>query len=368
MRSSSEKWLRLTALAVATLCGCGTPGAPQPPSLHLAKPVADLKVTRAGDRVTLTWTIPTETTDGAAFRHAGPTRLCRAVDQPQLNPQLSQCPAVMPLETPNQKTATFANDLPAQSRGPNDYATYAVEVENDRGRSAGLSNQVQVPSAAVSTLNGAPTAQLTPDAVVVTANITPQNDSVQQVLELRRTESSKEKGTPQESTVAKRLLELPAPGEAANIELRDETFDWEKTYEYRVVLVGSAKVPNRTEVVFDAASSVPLEVITHDVFPPAVPTGVQAVFSGPFAGQQPSIDLTWNPDSDRDLAGYFVYRRRQDEPPSAAIKLNAQPVAAPSYRDAAIQSGNRYFFSVSAVDERGNESRRSEETSEQVPK
>ena len=360
MGSTSAKWLCLLAVAVLTLCGCGTPGAPQPPSLDLAKPVSDLKGTRTGDQVILTWTIPAETTDGAAFRHRGATKVCRAIDQPQMK----QCAAVTTAETQNQKTATVTNDLPAESRGPNDYVIYAVEVENDRGRSAGLSNQVEIPAASVSKLNGNPTAQLTPDAVIVTANVTPRNDTVRQALELRRAE----KGNPQESTVARRLLELPMPGEAANIELRDDSFAWEKTYEYRVVLAGSAKVPNGTEVAFDAASSLPVEVVAHDVFPPAVPTGVQAVFSGPFAGQQPSIDLTWNPDSDRDLSGYFIYRRLQDEPASSVTKLSVQPIIAPSYRDTAIQSGNTYFYSVSAVDQRGNESKRSEETSERFPK
>jgi hypothetical protein len=341
--------------------GCGTPGAPQPPSLNLAKPVSDLKAVRVGNQVNLTWTVPTHTTDNATFRHRGDTKICRAIDQPRVGP----CAPIATLPTPaNQKTGSFTTDLPSGSAGPADYVTFAVEVDNDRGRSAGLSNEVQVPAAAVSTLNGAPNVRLTPDAVLVTANLVPQNTTVQQVLELRR----KEKGAQQESTVAQRTLELPTGGEATNVELRDETFAWEKTYEYRVVLVASAKVPKGDFVSFDAATSAPLEVVTHDVFPPAIPTGVQAVFSGQFAGQQPSIDLTWSPDTDRDLAGYFVFRRKANEPESAAVKLNAQPVTAPAYHDTAIEPGNTYVYSVSAIDERGNESKRSEEASEQVPK
>lgn len=360
MRAHLARWLGLSALSISILCGCGTPGAPQPPSLNLAKPVSDLKAVRNGNEVDFTWTIPAETTDGATFRHRGRTKLCQTVDQPQIG----QCNAVLPLATPKQKTATATTPLPSGSNGPNDYATYAVEVDNDRGRNAGLSNQVQIPTALVSRLNGAPSSQLTADAVLVTANITPETEAIQQVLELRR----EEKGTPQETPVARRVLELPAPGEAANVELRDETFTWEKTFEYRVVIVASAKVPNGSTVSFDAASSAPFEVFTHDVFPPAVPSGLQAVFLGQVAGQPPSIDLTWNPDIDRDLAGYFVYRRRQEEPASAAVKLNAQPVAPPAYRDTEIGPGNTYVYSVSAVDEHGNESKRSEETSEEVPK
>jgi hypothetical protein len=353
--------LLLRSLIALFLCGCGTPGVPQPPSLNLAKPVSDLKATRIGDQINLTWTVPNQTTDGATFRHRGETKLCRAIDQPKID----RCTAVLTLHTPTkEKSETATTTVPSDVPGPKDYATFAVAVENDRGRSAGLSNRVQVPTAAVSTLNGTPTAQLTADAVIITTNITSQNGAVLQVLELRR----QEKGNPQETTVARRVLELPTPGEATNIELRDDNLAWEKTYDYRVALVGSAKVPNGDTVSFDAATSPLLEIVAHDVFPPAVPTEVQAVFSGPIGGQQPAIDLTWTPDTDRDLAGYFVYRRLKQEPSSAVVRLNQQPIAAPAYHDTSIQLGNTYVYSVSAVDERGNESKRSEETSEAAPK
>jgi hypothetical protein len=311
--------------------------------------------------VILTWSVPRETNDGAAFRHRGPTKVCRAIDQFELN----RCPVIATLETPtNQKTASFTDDLPADRSGPNDYATYAVEIENDRGRSAGLSNQLQIPTAALSQVHGTPAAQLIPDAVIVTANITEQNPAVPQTIELRR----KEKGESKESTVAYRPLEVLTPSESANIELRDETFVWEKQYEYRAVVVGTGRLPNQSSVAFDGSISPVIEITTHDVFPPAVPTGVQAVFSGALAGQPPSVDLTWNPNSDRDLAGYFIYRRRGEEPAYAAVKLNAPPIGAPAYRDTGVEGGNTYLYSVSAVDDRGNESKRSEEASEKVPK
>jgi fibronectin type 3 domain-containing protein len=49
------------------------------------------------------------------------------------------------------------------------------------------------------------------------------------------------------------------------------------------------------------------------------------------------------------------------------IRLNSDLVKSPSYRDSAVASGKTYTYSVSAVDVRGNESLRSEETSESVP-
>ena len=52
-----------------------------------------------------------------------------------------------------------------------------------------------------------------------------------------------------------------------------------------------------------------VKVFANDVFPPAVPSGLQAVFSGP--GQKPFIDLVWAPVSDADLAGYNVIGMRR---------------------------------------------------------
>jgi fibronectin type 3 domain-containing protein len=68
--------------------------------------------------------------------------------------------------------------------------------------------------------------------------------------------------------------------------------------------------------------------------------------------------------TDADLAGYNVYRREGE---AAPIKLNSDLIKAPSYRDGAVMPGKKYFYSVSAVDLRGNESARSDEASETVP-
>jgi len=105
-----------------------------------------------------------------------------------------------------------------------------------------------------------------------------------------------------------------------------------------------------------------VKVFAHDVYPPAVPSGLQAVFSG--VGQPPFIDLIWSPVTDADLAGYNVYRREDDGP---SAKTNSELVKTPALRDSNVSSGKKYFYSVSAVDLRGNESARSEETSESVP-
>jgi fibronectin type 3 domain-containing protein len=77
------------------------------------------------------------------------------------------------------------------------------------------------------------------------------------------------------------------------------------------------------------------------------------------------IDITWTANTEPDLAGYNVYRRRQNEQP---VKINSDLVKTPRFADPGVQPGIKYFYSVTAVDLRGNESGKSEETSETVPK
>src|SRR5271169_1861464 len=67
----------VTLFFLVVLCGCGTPGAPQPPSLEIPKAITDLKAFRKGNVIILTWTQPTKTTDGMLIKIAGKTKVCR---------------------------------------------------------------------------------------------------------------------------------------------------------------------------------------------------------------------------------------------------------------------------------------------------
>jgi hypothetical protein len=155
--------------------------------------------------------------------------------------------------------------------------------------------------------------------------------------------------------------ELPLDASAAT-QIVDHSFEWEKTYFYRATIVTLIHSEGKPETQFEGEDTPAVKVFAHDVFPPAVPSGLQAVFSG--VGQQPFIDLIWAPDTDADLAGYNIFRC---EPGAEPVKINADLVRTPAFRDMNVASGKVYVYSVSAVDVRGNESARSEEASEAVP-
>ncbi|MGA9979746.1 MAG: hypothetical protein WBQ08_14075 [Candidatus Sulfotelmatobacter sp.] len=400
MKIITGKLLLLGTLLV--LAGCAAMGPPRPPSLELPKPPSDLRAARKGDKVVLTWTVPTLTTDHQRVRSLGATRICRGND-----PVLKECgtavaeaapgaSAVAPLESerasrplphgPGSKpnsglkvAASYTDNLFSGSVQPETlgFASYAVEVLNANGRGAGLSNSVRVPLARTLPAPADFSAQVTGQGVVLNwtaalggfgptqALVTSQNRAgespaptrpgVSYVYRVyRRTEGGK----------ANLVGEVPVLGEM-NLSLTDPSIEWEQTYYYHaeaVTVIAGDESADHKKIEIEGDDSAEVKVFAHDVFPPAVPAELQAVFSGP--GQSPAIDLVWAPVTDMDLAGYNVYRR---EAGGMAVKLNGDPVKTPAYRDPRVVAGKSYLYAVSAVDVRGNESARSEEAGETVP-
>jgi len=353
-------------LIVSLLGGCASSAPPLPPSLELPAPVNDLQAVRKGSRVSLTWTVPAQTTDRANIRQYGATRICRSaeaamkacgtplatVPPPTAAPQGKHAAKSIP-----EKVTTAYIDNAAASPGaqPGDEATYAVEVLNRYGRSAGLSNQVHVPVYPALPPPDDFRAEVAAEGVKLTwacSVALAHFPNVQYRLRVRRSPAGSADST---LAVEPDLIDCHVP-------VFDQAFEWEKTYDYRAAAVIVVSEPGKPQIEIESDDAPAVRVVAHDVFPPAVPSGLQAVFSG--AGQQEFIDLVWSPSTAADFAGYNVYRHEEGSEP---VKLNAEPIKTPAYRDSAVQPGKKYFYSVSAVDVRGNESARSEEANEGVP-
>ena len=346
----------LIALAMLAAVSCGTPGAPMPPSLQLPQPVSDLKAARKGDKVTLSWTGPTQTTDHTNIKLRGENRVCRSVEHPVIDTCDKPLGVVYygpgPLG-PGIWEDTLSKQL--QEDNPAGFATYALESTNDRGRSAGFSNQVRVtlaPTLPPPELH----VQLTPDGPVLLwsgALHTHGDPALGHFFRVYR----RLEGAPSDTVVGEvKLRNQP------DVALPDRAFDWEKTYWYRITVVTTVTHANQVIAEVEGDDSPPLKMLVHDSFPPAVPSGLQAVYSG--LEQQRFIDLTWAPNTESDLAGYNVYRHVGGAIPQ---KINSELVKTPSFRDTNVAAGNTLYYSVSAIDLRGNESGRSEEAHETVP-
>ena len=359
-----------TALCLL-LASCAQNGPPLPPSLELPKPPADLHASRKGNRITLSWSEPTFTTDHQTVRYIGPTLICVSLEY-----EMTDCgspAAVLPppsaalqkSDSARPALQTYTGTLPgaAQPLDPAAEVTYAVEVLNRNARGAGLSNRVHVPAVATLAPPGDLAAELTGDGVVLTWTSAGESQplpGIQHRYRIYRHDESSGK-----DAVAGEVLITTATAEPSPAHFTDSAIEWEKTYLYHVAAVSILKRPD-TEVQVEGDDTPPVRVVAHDVFPPSVPTGLQAAYSG--EGQSPFIDLIWTPVTTADLAGYNIYRSEgNDTAVERMVKLNAELVKLPSYRDSAVASGKTYTYSISAVDVRGNESQRSEEAGESVP-
>jgi hypothetical protein len=350
-------------VSVSLMLGaCATISPPRPPSLNLPQAPTDLRAKRKGNQVTLTWKIPTTTTDRETIRKLGSTLICRGPGEltacgTRVGETTAQAP---PVKAANQKPAqgTYNDNLPAQleSDDPSASITYAVQVTNPAGRSAGLSNQVKVSLVRTLSPPADLQAKVTKQGVVLSWTGEAIPSGATQLSYVYRVYRRAE-GSPEQALVG----EVSAEGGENRFRITDSGIEWEKTYYYHAETVTRAS-RDATRLDVEGDDTPEIKVFADDVFPPEVPSDLQAVFSGP--GQKPFIDLVWAPVSDADLAGYNVYRHEEG---AAPVKLNKELIKAPAYRDESVASGKKYFYSVSAVDIRGNESARSEEASEMVP-
>lgn len=257
--------------------------------------------------------------------------------------------------------ASYVDTLPLDLQSANRTAqlTYAVETENAAGRSAGLSNRVIVPAVGTLPAPEISAAQATRDGVRISW-MPPVSGPQQPEVSYRLHVYRRRDGDAKVAALAE-IKYLPAPPDPQG-SFVDQSFEWEQTYFYHLAVVTVITEPGKPEVTVEGDDSPDVKVFAHDVFPPSTPANLQAAFSGP--GQRPFVDLIWAPVTDVDLDGYNVYRHEAGE---AAKKINDQAVRTPAYRDENVLTGKKYFYSISAVDVRGNESARSDEASENIP-
>lgn len=358
----------VSALPLIMMCtmaciivGCGAPAAPAPPSLNLPTPVVNLSAVRVADSVHLAWTMPTRTTDHLPLRHPVTAQICRGVDN-------GPCTRTGSLSLAPGAAGTFTDVLPSDlGQSPDRLLRYEVALQNHAGKSAGPSNPAYSAAgnspAAVTGLTG----QVRQDGVLLSWKPVPDPgrsalyriERVQLTVPAPKdTRSSPLASSPPSptQTLVVRGRDGEDPGHAI-----DTSAFFNQRYRYVVERVASLDFSGRS-VEIQGLPSEACEVATTDIFPPAVPQGLVAVADAA-AG---AIDLSWTPDSDSDLAAYRVYRR------DAQGSLPAQRIDSvgveTSFRDTAVQPDHAYAYSVSAVDQSGNESKRSPEVEETLPR
>jgi hypothetical protein len=375
MRTVNLVLLTLSAGIAATtaLAGCGTPGAPLPPSLKLPDPVTNLSAVRTGNQVALAWTMPRKNTDKLVIKGNVPVRVCRKEASASCQPVTASLTFA-----PNAK-ATFTETLPAElASGAPRPLTYFVEVLSPHGRSAGLSNSAPVLAGESPAPVTGLSATLRKGGVVLHWNPESAASSTTVIRLHRRlltprpqaesaAKSNSQQGllAPPKEPVEQSLLVEPSaqPDRTPNRTI-DKTIRFSQTYEYRAQRVARITIDGQALELAGPLSE-PVRVEAIDTFPPSVPTGLAAVATAADSSAGPSIDLSWQAVAEADLAGYAVYRREGD---GAWTRISPpQPVVGPGFHDPHVEPGHTYRYAVTAIDQLGHESARSEEAEETVP-
>ena len=362
------QWVALpVALAAGlALAGCGTPGAPQPPSLKLPSTVTDLTAKRAGDQVTLSWTMPKRNTDKLLLNSNVTVRVCRKEGT-------GRCDAAGDLSFAPGVEGSFAETLPvALAAGPPRPLTYFVELKNRNGRSAGLSNAAHVLAGLAPAPVAGLAAEVRKQGVVLRWTPATGQETSAQVVRLHRKLLNPPAAKPHEGLLAPQpepvdqnlLVEAGAHSGRA----LDKNIRFGQSYEYRAQRVARVTVAGKALELAGELSN-PVRVAALDQFPPDVPTDLAAVATVGEDGAETAIDLSWQPVTDADLAGYIVYRSESGRRGEAAWQRisPAGPLLPPAFHDAQVQPGHTYRYAVSALAQNGHASARSAEAEETVP-
>ena len=364
-----QKVLGLLGLAsVLWLTSCGAPGPPQPPSLKLPDPVVDLTAIRNGNTVSLHWTMPKKTTDRLplATQIRGPVhaRICRREGP-------GACQPAGEAAFPAGADAEFQDPLPNPlAVGTPRILSYWVELMSPKGRSAGPSNTVLILAGLAPPDVAGLTAQVRADGVALHWNPASEASAVRLHRKLltpappKNPENNRGIKPDPEPVERDLFVDAPATGQNPANGALDKNARFGEVYEYTAQRVDQITVGGKVlELAGEISASIRVDVV--DTFPPAVPHGLVAVF----APQEKTIDLSWEPDTEEDLAGYIVYRIDQDQAENGDWKRisAAEPLIGPAFRDSTIQPGHSYRYAVTAIDLTNHESKRSDEATESVP-
>ena len=312
----------LIAAAALLTTGCGYTGDPLPPLANIPARVSDLAAIQRGARILVQFTVPLRTTEGVVIKTPVKLDLRIGAAEPPFSQEAWAARATPVPEGPvNNGVARY--EIPAAAWTSKE-ATLAVRVLSARGKTVGWSNFVNLPVIEPPDRPAELHAEAAAEGVRLTWRARGNGFRI-----YRRT------GSDRFAPVAN----VPQPS------WTDSGAEFGKHYVYQVQTI--VTLPNHMEAESDPSEEA--GITPEDRFPPAVPAGLNA------ATAPTSIELSWEGDTEPDLAGYRVYRATGAGP----FGKIGEMVATPSYSDRDVEHGKTYRYAVSAIDKTGNESARS---------
>jgi hypothetical protein len=309
----------LCVVLCAIITGCGSIGEPLYPALKIPMRVTDLNAVERGAQIDVSFTSPSQTTEGLAIKTPGKVDLRIG---PNAGPGFDlgkwlESAEIIELAAPAAPGMVLKH-IPVEKYVGKD-EVMAVRIANEKGRYSDWSNpvplSVEQPLTTPANLKTEATAQ----------GVALSWTSPEGAAQYRIYRKSQDEQTPTQLTISDQPNYL------------DATAEFDKRYNYYVEALHEK-----------TASEVagPVTITPKDIFPPAVPTGLNA------SAGVGAVELAWNRNTESDFKEYRVLRA-EGSGPFAQISAGLD---APLYSDTKVQSGETYRYRVIAVDQLGNPS------------
>jgi hypothetical protein len=352
--------------ALAFLCGagCGAPGEPTPPAPPVPVAISDLTAHQAGDGVQLIFTLPAKTVTGDRLLSPPAVEVVRGTPKADGSPDAKSfrvvytIPGALVENYVAEDHVKFIDPIaPAETRAhAGGSLVYLVRTRASKKRASANSNAVSVRMYPVAEAIASLQSRVTETAVELSWTAptrTSGGDPLSGFSGYRIYRGELDPATAGAAATdlskAKWRSPLALLSDSDESAYRDTLFDFGKTYVYIVRSV--ALVEGHP---LESQDSNPAIVAPRDTFPPAAP---QNLVAAAFPGASPGsvlVELSWSINLETDLAGYRVYRSEEQHTPG--VLLTPDVLLAPAYRDTSVETGHRYWYSVTAVDRAGNES------------
>jgi hypothetical protein len=329
------------AIAVLVLmAGCGKRGAALPPEPRGPFPPLDLELRQIGDQVQVTFDLPaprsrdklSQTLTAAFLVRVDQTGSTDPPDPDRFRRRGQEIAAIDIQESGGNARRLFQDAALVQDESVSKVWWYGVRLEDRRGRSSPLAVAGSIQPVAFPNVPEEPQLEMTAEGVRLrwaTGNV----------------------------NIYRAVLGNDAPRQPINHapvaagEYLDTTVTVGETYSYVLRTAAAGRNP------FQESESSPAGVVhAVDLFPPAPPTRPVAVQEGAV------VRLFWDPNTEKDLAGYRLYRKLQA---GDWKMLQTGLIPGTSWIDPDVHTGDRILYRVTAVDlaEPVNESGYSEEVS-----